>query len=148
MPVYASVSSYIGPLGKWPLFCRRYFQMRFVEWKHIHFIPILLNAVSKGPIDSKSTLVQLMAWRQVITWTNDDPVIWHTYASPGWIIKSPSTFRHQAGVIELTLTLTYSATRAGIILYAASGHQQLQTWPNKNSNVSFHRYTPADHLPR
>ena len=36
-----------------------------------------------GPTGKKSLLVQVMAWHLFSTWTNDDPVHWHTYTSPG-----------------------------------------------------------------
>ena len=41
-------------------------------------IQISLEFVSKGPIDNKPALVQIMAWlansRQAIVWNNADPV--------------------------------------------------------------------------
>ena len=61
MPVYTSVSSYIGPWANGRYFAGDIFK-GFSFMKHLHFIPLLLNAVSKGPIDSKSTLVKVMAW--------------------------------------------------------------------------------------
>ena len=39
--------------------------------------------LSKGPIDNKSALVQVMAWRQAITLTNADPVPCRIYAELG-----------------------------------------------------------------
>ena len=42
-----------------------------------------LEFVPKGPIDNKPALVQIMAWRQAIIWTNDGLVYWCIYASLG-----------------------------------------------------------------
>ena len=48
---------------------------------------ILQKFIPKGLIDSKSVFVQVVAWHpyrwQAITWTNDDPVKRHLYASSG-----------------------------------------------------------------
>ena len=43
------------------------------------------NFVPMGRIDKRSSLVQAMApkRRQAITWTNDDPIQWPIYTSPG-----------------------------------------------------------------
>ena len=48
-----------------------------------------LNCVPNNPIDSKSELVQVMAWRltcrpQAITRTNADPGLWRIHASTGF----------------------------------------------------------------
>ena len=37
--------------------------------------------VAKRPIDNKSSLVQVMAWRQAIAWTNVDAAPWCIYAA-------------------------------------------------------------------
>ena len=47
-----------------------------------------VKCVPKGPTDNNSALVQTMAWRwtgdrQVIIWTNDDPVHWPIYVASG-----------------------------------------------------------------
>ena len=43
-----------------------------------------MKFVPEGPIDIKSILAQVMAWRrQAITWTNTDPVSWRIYAVLG-----------------------------------------------------------------
>ena len=50
-------------------------------------IQISLKYVPRSPIENKSALVQVMAWRrtpnrrQAITWTNDDPVHLRIYAA-------------------------------------------------------------------
>ena len=44
---------------------------------------ISLTFVAKGLINSKAALVQEMAWRQAITWTNIDLVLWCIYAALG-----------------------------------------------------------------
>ena len=46
-------------------------------------IQISLKFVRKGPTDSKLALVQVMARRQAIIWTNADPVYWRIYAVLG-----------------------------------------------------------------
>ena len=50
-------------------------------------IQISLKYVSKGPIDNKSVLVQVMAWHQIrwqaIIWTSADPFHRHVYAALG-----------------------------------------------------------------
>ena len=38
--------------------------MHFHEWKASYFNGISLKFVPKGPIDNKSALVQVMAWRR------------------------------------------------------------------------------------
>ena len=43
-------------------------------------ILISLKFVPKGSIDNKPALVQVMAWHQVITWTNAYPVHWRQHA--------------------------------------------------------------------
>ena len=53
----------------------------FMNEKFCILIQISLMFVPKDPIDNKSALVQVMAWRrnrrQAITWDNVDPVHWH-----------------------------------------------------------------------
>ena len=55
--------------------------------KNCIFIKISLKVVPKGPIENKWAFVQAMAWhrigdkRQVITWTNADPVHRRIYAA-------------------------------------------------------------------
>ena len=72
---------------KWLPCCRRHFQMLFLRWKYLIFNQNFI--VPEGPIDNKSGLVQVMAWRQAgdkplpSTWINDDVVHWYIYASPG-----------------------------------------------------------------
>ena len=44
------------------------------------------NCIPRGPIDKKSSFVQVMVccqWQHAITWNKDDPVQWCIYASPG-----------------------------------------------------------------
>ena len=57
-------------------FCRRHFQMLFVEWKVKHFV---LNFVSESPFESKSALALVMAWHLTDTKPSpDDQVLrWH-----------------------------------------------------------------------
>ena len=40
---------------------------------------ISVKFIPKGPFDNKSAMVQVMAWRQAITWTNAAPVHWRIY---------------------------------------------------------------------
>ena len=47
---------------KWPQFCRRHFQMHFLEWKIWISMNISVKFVPKVPIDNKLALVQIMAW--------------------------------------------------------------------------------------
>ena len=49
---------------------------RIPIWFSLEFVP-------RSPIDNKAALVQVMAWRQAITWTNADPVHWRIYAALG-----------------------------------------------------------------
>ena len=44
-------------------------------------IKISLKFVPKGPLNNILALVQIMAWRQAIIWTNDAQVYWCIYAS-------------------------------------------------------------------
>ena len=46
-------------------------------------IQISLKFVAKSPIGNKPALVEVMDWRQAITWTNDNPVHWCIYAALG-----------------------------------------------------------------
>ena len=57
-----------------------------------------------GLIDNKSALVQVMAWRQAITWTNDDPVQWRIYAALGG-----DELMLKIGIILAPLQLGHSA---------------------------------------
>ena len=54
------------PWKKWQPFRRRHFQMHFHEWQ----IKISLKFIPKGPIDNKSSFVEVMAWRR----TGDKPL--------------------------------------------------------------------------
>ena len=47
-------------------------------------------SLTKGPINNKSALVQVMSWRRpvdkpCISWTNADPIRWRIYATQGGI---------------------------------------------------------------
>ena len=46
--------------------------------------------MKSGPIDHKSTLARVMAWRLAISWTYADPVHWYIYAAPGedWVLST------------------------------------------------------------
>ena len=67
-------------------------------------IQISLKFVPRSPIDNKPALVQLMAWRQAITWTNADPVYWRIYAALGG--DELSTVRN-ASLILCGLQISY-----------------------------------------
>ena len=54
--------------------------MHFQEKKCWISIQILMKFC---PIDHKSTLAQMMAWRLAISWSYADPVHLHIYAAPG-----------------------------------------------------------------
>ena len=43
----------------------RHFQIKVHQWKCFNFDKISLDSVPKGAIDNKSSLVQVMAWRQI-----------------------------------------------------------------------------------
>ena len=67
-------------------FGRRHFQIQISQWKCYNIDKNSLNFVPKGPIDNKSSLLGNSLApnkRQAITWTNDDPVQWPIYSSPG-----------------------------------------------------------------
>ena len=49
---------------------RQHFQMQFHKWKVFNFNKNSLNFVPEGPIDNKSSLVQIMAWHR----TGDKPL--------------------------------------------------------------------------
>ena len=56
---------YIDAETKWTPFCRRHFQMHFLEWKYMNFrisIKTSLKFVPKDPINNTLALVQIMAW--------------------------------------------------------------------------------------
>ena len=58
---------HIGVETKWTPFCRRPFQMRFLEWKFMKFsITISLKFVPNGPIKNIPALVQIMIWRRLV----------------------------------------------------------------------------------
>ena len=46
--------------------------------------------MKSGPIDHKSTLARVMAWRLAISWTYANPVHWYIYAAPGadWVLNT------------------------------------------------------------
>ena len=54
----------------------------FVNEKFCILINISLNFVLEGPIDNKSAVVKIMAWRRMLC-TNADPIYWHIYATLG-----------------------------------------------------------------
>ena len=66
---------------KWPSFCRWYLKMQFFVWKLLYFDENLSENCSTGPVHAMPALMQLMAWRQDIIWTNVGLVYRHTYAS-------------------------------------------------------------------
>ena len=47
---------------KWWIFCRRHFQKHLLEWKSKLFLFKFYWFVPKGPVDSKSALVPVMAY--------------------------------------------------------------------------------------
>ena len=49
----------------WPPFCRRHFQVHFLEWKYWFLINISLKFVPHGLSNNIPALVQIMAWRRV-----------------------------------------------------------------------------------
>ena len=53
----------ISPLTKWSPFRRRYFQMRFLEWKVLYFVRISIEFVPTGSVVNNSALVEIMACR-------------------------------------------------------------------------------------
>ena len=72
---------------KWPPFCRRYFQVLYLEWKLLNFKSNVIEICSLasywqyGGIGSNKGLSPLR--RQAIIWTNDGIFYWRIYASLG-----------------------------------------------------------------
>ena len=69
-------------------FRRRHFQMRVLGWNYFNFDQKSTKFVPKGPIDNKAALAGSCnglapGRRQVITWTNADPVHRRIYAALG-----------------------------------------------------------------
>ena len=60
------------------------------QWTDKESTVYILKSDIGGQIDNASFLVQLTVWQktssQAIIWTNDDPVHWHIYLSPGFKI--------------------------------------------------------------
>ena len=67
------------------------FKCIFMNEKFCILIPISLKFLPKGPIDNKSTPVQVMAWRRAgdksLPWTSADPVPWRIYVALGGDVK-------------------------------------------------------------
>ena len=59
------------------------FKCVFMNENFFISIRISLKFGPKCLIYCKSALIQVMAWRQAITWTNADPVHWRIYAALG-----------------------------------------------------------------
>ena len=57
------MSKSIETCAIWPTFCRQHFEMRFHTRNIFSLVKISLKFDPWGPIDDKSTLVQVMAWR-------------------------------------------------------------------------------------
>ena len=84
---HVSMAQHIEAETKWPMFCRRHFQMHFREWKHLIFIE---NSIGICSLKCNWQLFSI-GWgdglapnrRQVITLTFDDPVHWRIDASLG-----------------------------------------------------------------
>ena len=53
------------PWWKSPPFHKRHFQLHFHEWKFVYFVRISQKCVTKGQIDCRSALVQVMAWQRI-----------------------------------------------------------------------------------
>ena len=58
--------------------------MPFREWKYIDLIKVLLEFVSKGPINNIPSLFQKTVRRQAIICTIADPIDRRIYAALGW----------------------------------------------------------------
>ena len=77
--------------AKWLLFCRRNFQMHFLESFLIYILTqISLMFLPYGPINNRPALVQIMAWdcrrrgnEPTPSWNSDGIGHWRIYASPG-----------------------------------------------------------------
>ena len=66
----------------WPPFGDVIFEFIFLNDDWCVLISISPKFVTKGPIDHKSSSVQIMAWRGTgIIWTNDGLINWRIYAS-------------------------------------------------------------------
>ena len=56
----------VRPEKIWPTFCRQHYQIYFLEWKLYFCVCVFqlsLKFVPEGPIDNKSALVKVTAWR-------------------------------------------------------------------------------------
>ena len=55
----------------WPPFSKRQCQDDFCEWKCMNFDLLYIELCPRGPINNILAMVQIMAWRRAIIWTND-----------------------------------------------------------------------------
>ena len=63
-------------MTKWPTICRRQF------WNAL-FLNSIYSSLNHMSLNFCSSDLQAKKWPTTITLTNDDPVHWHIYASPG-----------------------------------------------------------------
>ena len=60
------------------------FSKNFLEWKCPYFVTeVSYDSHINYVVSLASGNGLVTAWRQAITWANDDPVHWHIYALPG-----------------------------------------------------------------
>ena len=72
------------PLGKMAAnLTDNIFKCIFINESFCISFRISVKFVTRGPINNRLTLVQVMAWRQAITLTNADPIHWRTNAALG-----------------------------------------------------------------
>ena len=68
-------------------FCRRHFQIHFLEWKLLYLDSNFTEVCSQGSIWQYASVGSdngfAPIWRQAIIWTNDGQVYWRIYASLG-----------------------------------------------------------------
>ena len=50
---------------KWTSYHRRNFQVYFLEWQILYFDPNSRGNCNFGPINSKSSMIQVMVWRRI-----------------------------------------------------------------------------------
>ena len=71
----AGLSQHTEAETKWS-FWGRHFPIHLLPWNFLHYWLKFYAICSQSPIDNKSTMVQVMAWKQAITWTIDGHVLW------------------------------------------------------------------------
>ena len=103
----------ISPWTKWPPFHRRRFHMHFHEENVLYFDWISLKFVPEGPIDNKSMLVEVMAWRP----TGDKPRADSRFAPHQWETLLCSSISHWLGANLESALQAIIGTNAGPVYW-------------------------------